>query len=174
MPTECNPKLCEFAPVEGRQVVAGFDGGTIRPGRNTNRGAAGGCVATGAPATFIAEQICAIMARAYEPREQSALPLSHWSQSELAREAVKRGIVDGISYGSVGHFFKTVRHRVVGWLTPKPEHEFAAKCADVCTVYHDAVAAAQQDIRTVSIDEMRGVQALERAAPDLLIGLRRL
>ena len=29
MPTECNPTLFEFAPVEGRQVVAGFDGGAI-------------------------------------------------------------------------------------------------------------------------------------------------
>ena len=29
MPTECNPKLFEFAPVEGRLVVAAFDGGTI-------------------------------------------------------------------------------------------------------------------------------------------------
>jgi len=29
MPTECNPKLFEFAPVEGRQVVAAFDGGAI-------------------------------------------------------------------------------------------------------------------------------------------------
>ncbi len=29
MPTECNPELFEFAPVEGRHVVAAFDGGTI-------------------------------------------------------------------------------------------------------------------------------------------------
>jgi hypothetical protein len=29
MPTECNPELFEFAPVEGRRVVASFDGGTI-------------------------------------------------------------------------------------------------------------------------------------------------
>ena len=29
MPTECNPALFEFAPVEGRRVVAGFDGGAI-------------------------------------------------------------------------------------------------------------------------------------------------
>ena len=54
-----------------------------------------------------------------------------------------------------------------GWLTPKPDPEFESKCADICTVYHDAPAAAQQDVRTVSIDEMTGVQALERAAPDL-------
>jgi hypothetical protein len=29
MPTECNPELLAFAPVEGRRVVAAFDGGTI-------------------------------------------------------------------------------------------------------------------------------------------------
>lgn len=60
----------------------------------------------GTPATFTPEQICAIMALACEPPEQSALPLSHWSQSELAREAVRRGIVDSISHGSVGRFLK--------------------------------------------------------------------
>ena len=54
-----------------------------------------------------------------------------------------------------------------GWLTPKPDPAFEAKCADVCTIYQDAAAASQQDVRTVSIDEMTGVQALERAAPDL-------
>ena len=29
MPTECNAELFGFAPVEGRAVVAGFDGGAI-------------------------------------------------------------------------------------------------------------------------------------------------
>ena len=29
MPTECSPTLFEFAPVENRRVVAGFDGGAI-------------------------------------------------------------------------------------------------------------------------------------------------
>jgi len=29
MPTECNPALFDFLPVEGRQVVASFDGGAI-------------------------------------------------------------------------------------------------------------------------------------------------
>src|SRR3954462_5261383 len=60
----------------------------------------------GAPATFTPEQVCAIMALACEPPEQSDLPLSPWSQSELAREAVRRGIVDNISHGSVGRFLK--------------------------------------------------------------------
>jgi hypothetical protein len=60
----------------------------------------------GAPATFTPEQICAIMALACEVPEDSDLPLSHWSQSELAREAVRRGIVDSISHGLVGRFLK--------------------------------------------------------------------
>ena len=60
----------------------------------------------GAPATFTPEQVCAIMALACEPPEESNLPLSHWSQSELAREAVRRGIVENISHGSVGRFLK--------------------------------------------------------------------
>src|SRR6478609_2362302 len=29
VPTECNPTLFEIAPVDGRQVVAAFDGGAI-------------------------------------------------------------------------------------------------------------------------------------------------
>ena len=60
----------------------------------------------GAPATFTPEQVCAIVALACEPPEKSDLPLSHWSQSELAREAVRRGIVDSISHGSIGRFLK--------------------------------------------------------------------
>jgi transposase len=64
----------------------------------------------GTPATFTPEQICAIVALACEqPAEQSDLPLSHWSRSELARCAIERGIVDGISNSSVGRFFKRSR-----------------------------------------------------------------
>ncbi len=47
--------------------------------------------------------------------------------------------------------------------------QFDAKCADICTVYQAAPTAARQDIHTVSIDEMTGIQALERAAPSLPI-----
>ena len=58
-------------------------------------------------------------------------------------------------------------HRVRGWLTAKPDPDFETKCADICTVYLQAPDAAQQGARTVSIDEMSGVQAVERAAPSL-------
>jgi len=56
---------------------------------------------------------------------------------------------------------------VRGWLTSKPDPEFETKCADICAIYLEAPDAAKQGIRTVSIDEMSGVQAVERAAPSL-------
>ena len=58
-------------------------------------------------------------------------------------------------------------HQVRGRLTSKPDPEFETKCVDICAVYVAAPDAAEQGIRTVSIDEMSGVQALERAAPSL-------
>jgi hypothetical protein len=88
----------------------------------------------------------------------------------LAREAVRRGIVETISHGSIGRFLKEADlkpHRVRGWLTPKSDPAFETKCSDVCSVYKEATATPHQDVRTVSVDEMTGVQALERAAPDL-------
>lgn len=57
-------------------------------------------------------------------------------------------------------------HCVRYWLTPKPDPAFDAKCADICAVYK-AAAGADDTHRTISIDEMTGIQALERIAPGL-------
>lgn len=59
---------------------------------------------------FTAEQICAIIALSCKRPEAEGVPITHWSQSELARQAVHRGIVDKISHGSVGRFLKGGRH----------------------------------------------------------------
>jgi putative transposase len=61
---------------------------------------------SGAPATFTPEVICKIVSLSCEDPEALDVPLSHWSQSELARQAVQRGIVERISHGSVGRFLK--------------------------------------------------------------------
>ena len=63
----------------------------------------------GAPATFTPEVICQIMALSCEDPETLDVPISHWSQSELARQSVARGIVKSISHGSVGRFLKRGR-----------------------------------------------------------------
>ena len=54
---------------------------------------------SGAPSTFTPEQLAAIIALACEPPADSGLPVSHWTPPELAREAIKRGIVQTISRG---------------------------------------------------------------------------
>lgn len=64
---------------------------------------------SGKPATFTAEQTCAVMALACEAPAASGLPLSHWSASDLAREAIKRQLVPSISPRSVGRFLKRGR-----------------------------------------------------------------
>ena len=48
-----------------------------------------------------------------------------------------------------------------------PDEQRDEKIADVNTVYRAALARAAQGERTLSTDEMTGVQALERAAPTL-------
>ena len=51
-----------------------------------------------------------------------------------------------------------------GWLNAKHDPDFDEKCADICSVYHDAAEANPQAVQIVSIDEMTGIQALERIA----------
>ncbi len=58
----------------------------------------------GCPGTFTAEQICQLLAVACETPPAH---LSHWTQPELARAVIDRGIVDSISASSVGRFLKS-------------------------------------------------------------------
>ena len=53
------------------------------------------------------------------------------------------------------------------WLTPPADPQKEVIIKGICTVYHDAPALAQQGERTVSTDELTGVQALERKHPGL-------
>lgn len=55
-------------------------------------------------------------------------------------------------------------------MTAKPDPAFAEKSADICRVYRQAQEGAKANVRSVSIDEMTGIQALERAAPGLAMG----
>jgi putative transposase len=61
---------------------------------------------SGAPATYTPEQICAVVAMTCEKPSDSERPISHWSQREIADEAMRRGVVRSISQRSVGRFLK--------------------------------------------------------------------
>lgn len=59
---------------------------------------------SGAPPKFSAEEVALIIALACELPADSGLPVSHWTPPELAREAIKRGIVESISPRQVDRF----------------------------------------------------------------------
>jgi transposase len=123
---------------------------------------------SGTPATFTPEQICAIIALACEVPVRAGVELARWSYPDLAEEAAARGIVESISSHSVGRFLREADlkpHRVRGWINTPREGDFAARCGDVCATYELAPERAAEGIETRSVDEMTGVQALERAAP---------
>jgi putative transposase len=61
---------------------------------------------SGSPGKFTAEQVTQILAIACEDPEKSGRPITHWTASELADEAAKRGIVESISPRQVGRFLK--------------------------------------------------------------------
>lgn len=61
---------------------------------------------SGVPPTFSAEQIVQIIAIACEQPEASGYPISHWTAKEVARESIKRGVVERISERQVGRFLK--------------------------------------------------------------------
>src|ERR1700736_5497694 len=52
---------------------------------------------SGAPATYTPEQICAVVAMTCEKPSESEWPISHWSQREIADEAMRRGLIPHIS-----------------------------------------------------------------------------
>jgi len=61
---------------------------------------------SGAPAKFMPEQVCALVAMTCEKPSESERPISQWSQREIADEAMRRGLVARISQRSVGRFLK--------------------------------------------------------------------
>ena len=122
----------------------------------------------GCPGLFTAEQICQLLAVACElPPEH----LGQWTQPELARVLVERGIVESISARSVGRFLNQgdlKPHRIKYWLNHEVENEavFRGEVRTVCTLYHQAQELREQGVHLISTDEKTGIQALERIHPD--------
>ena len=127
---------------------------------------------SGKPPTFTAEQVAQIIAVACEPPENSGRPITHWTNAELREEVVQRGIVREISVSRVGDFLREAAlqpHRRKMWLHTKEKDPelFQQQVEAVCQTYQEAPERHRQHgTHTVCVDEMTGVQALERIAAD--------
>ena len=124
----------------------------------------------GAPLKITADQRCQIEALACEKPEKSGRPISHWTAREVADELMDRKIVERISGRHAARLLKEADlkpHLNRYWLTPAYEADFEAKVADINGTYTQAPELATQGQHTESVDEMTGVQALERKHPDV-------
>lgn len=127
---------------------------------------------SGSPGTFTADQVCQIVAVGCEPPSQSGRPITHWTRKELRDEVVKRGIVENISESQVGRYLRDAAlqpHRRKMWINTKEKDPevFQQQVEAVCGTYLQAARRFEEEgTRTVCCDEMTGIQALERNAPD--------
>ena len=127
---------------------------------------------SGCGGKFTAEQVTQILAVGCEPPELSGLPITQWTHEELRDEVVRRQIVDSISISQVGRYLQQAAlqpHRKKMWLntTEKDPVVFQQQVEKVCQTYLQApVLHAKDGTRTICLDEMTGLQALERNAPD--------
>jgi transposase len=129
----------------------------------------------GAPTKFTPEQVTQILAVACEPPEKSGRPITSWTAHELADEVVKRGLVASISTTQVGRYLREAAmqpHKSRYWLntTEKDPVRFQKQVEAVCDTYRMApILERTQNTHTVCVDEMTGIQALERTAATKLM-----
>lgn len=130
----------------------------------------------GSPGTFTAEQVTQVLAVACEEPKQSERPIENWTARELADEIVHRKIAQSISNSTVQRYLAGCElqpHRNKYWLntTEKNRALFEHQVRVVCQAYLEAPALYfQYHTHTVSVDEMTGIQALERNAKKIPMG----
>jgi len=127
----------------------------------------------GSPGTFTAEQVTQILATACELPKNSGRPIDNWTHRELTDEVIQRGIVPSISVRQVGRYLEEADlqpHRSKYWLNTKEKdpYVFEQQVQIVCQTYLEAPDLYfQENTYTVSVDEMPGIQALERIEKEI-------
>ena len=126
---------------------------------------------SGRPRSFPAEVVAQVKAMACEPPEARDVPLSRWSSSELADQAVAEGLVEAVSPSTVRRWLaedaiRPWRYR--SWIFPR-DPNFAVKGARVLDLYERIFDGAPlgEDEYVISADEKSQLQALSRCHPEL-------
>jgi transposase len=116
----------------------------------------------GAPARITIEQRCQIAALACEAPMKAGRPISQWTGREIADELKKRGIIEQISPRHASYLreiWGLQPHRFRYWLTEVADSQREEKIIGGCQLYARAAERAKQGERTISMDELTGVQA---------------
>ncbi len=136
------------------------------------------CERSGRPRRFAAAVVAGVKAMACEPPKQREVPLSRWSSTELARQAVSEGLVTSLSASTVRRWLakdaiKPWRYR--SWIFPR-DPDFAAKAGRVLDLYARVWEGVPlgEDEYVISADEKSQLQALSRLHPERPPGPGRL
>jgi len=124
----------------------------------------------GKPSKITEEQRCKMAALACEAPGKVGRPISQWTEREIADEVIAQGIVKHISPRHAARLIKKKGlkpHLFRYWLNKVPDEQREEKIEEGCALYAKAPERAKDGERTMSMDEMTGVQALERKHPDL-------
>jgi len=121
---------------------------------------------SGRPRQFTPVQVAQVKALACTLPAETGLPLSRWSSTELAAEAVTRGVAPAISASSVRRWLaadaiKPWQHR--SWIFPR-DPDFPAKAARVLDLYERSWQGQPlgKGEYVISADEKSQLQALRR------------
>jgi transposase len=124
---------------------------------------------SGRPRRFTAIQVAAVTALACTLPAETGIPLSRWSSTELADEAVRRGVAEAISASTVRRWLtraviKPWQHR--SWIFPR-DPDFETKAAQVLDLYARTCNGTPlgPDDYVISADEKSQLQALRRRHP---------
>jgi len=124
---------------------------------------------TGAPCRFTIDQRAQVIALACENPPDHGLPITAWTSEELRQTAIKEGILPNISRRHVSRILAEVDlkpHRIRYWLNSKSDPEKNRKIAEINKAYKQAGELEKKGVLTFCLDEMTGIQALERIAVD--------
>lgn len=126
---------------------------------------------SGRPPVFAAEVVAQVKAMACQPPRQRQVPLSRWSSSELARQAVQEGCVQAVSAATIRRWLakdviKPWRYR--SWIFPR-DPQFAVKAGRVLDLYQRVWQGQElgEDDYVISADEKSQLQALSRCHREL-------
>ena len=125
---------------------------------------------SGRPRSFAPEVVAEVKAMACEPPAQREVPLSRWSSTELAAQAITEGLVGSVSASTVRRWLhedaiKPWQHR--SWIFPR-DPDFAVKAARVLDLYQRWWCGVElgEDEYVISADEKSQLQALSRRHPE--------
>jgi transposase len=124
--------------------------------------------------SFPAEVVAQVKAMACEAPAERDVPLSRWSSSELAAQAVTEGLVSSVAASTVRRWLaadaiKPWQYR--SWIFPR-DPDFATKAARVLDLYERVWEGEElgPDDYVISADEKSQLQALSRCHPSLAAG----